>query len=208
MAVKFYILSGISRLFKENVSYCVRVFFSETYKTEIIIEPFSFFYNNLIIFAPTNSRGFLIFLELLSNPNILPTLRYLTRIDKKESFTRKIGKKGWKMLHRTQPLTLVSRIFHVFRHVTSLRTRVWNWSQYITYLNATHETSFMFDCCMQFSIMFDCLSVRFPDVRQLYLLLSTHREWESFQLCRILQMLSTAATIEVSVVYLQCSLPC
>ena len=119
-------------------------------------------------------------------------------------FTNTDGEGG----HSWQPLTLVSRIFHVFRHVTSLRTRVWNWSQYITYLNATHETSFMFDCCMQFSIMFDCLSVRFPDVRQLYLLLSTHREWESFQLCRILQMLSTAATIEVSVVYLQCSLPC
>ena len=38
---KFYILSGISKLFKENVSYWLRVFFSETLKTEIIIEPFS-----------------------------------------------------------------------------------------------------------------------------------------------------------------------
>ena len=70
--------------------------------------------------------------------------------------------------------------------------------QYTTYLNATHETSFIFDCCTQFSIVFDCLSVRFPNVRELYLLLSTQRERESFQLCRILQMLSTAATIEVS----------
>ena len=101
-----------------------------------------------------------------------------------------------------QPLTLVSRIFHV----TSLRTCVWNWSQYITYLNE-RMTLVLFDCCIQFSIMFDCLSVRFPNVRKLYLLLSTHREWESFQLCRILQMLSIAATIEVSVVCLQCSLP-
>ena len=42
---------------------------------------------------------------------------------------------------------------------------------------------------------------------EFYLLLSTHREWESF-LCRFLQMPSTAATIKVSVVYLQCSLPC
>ena len=36
---------------------------------------------------------------------------------------------------------------------------------------------------------------------ELYLFLSTHREWESF-LCRFLQMLSTAATIKVSVVSL------
>ena len=42
---------------------------------------------------------------------------------------------------------------------------------------------------------------------ELYLFLSTHREWESF-LCRFLQMLSTAATIKVSIVYLQSSLPC
>ena len=42
---------------------------------------------------------------------------------------------------------------------------------------------------------------------ELYLFLSTHREWESF-LCRFLQMLSTAATIKGSVVYLQSSLPC
>ena len=42
---------------------------------------------------------------------------------------------------------------------------------------------------------------------ELYLFQSTHREWESF-LCRFLQMLSTAATIKVSVVYLQSSLPC
>ena len=42
---------------------------------------------------------------------------------------------------------------------------------------------------------------------ELYLLMSTHRERESF-LCRFLQMLSTATTIKVSVVYLQCSLPC
>ena len=42
---------------------------------------------------------------------------------------------------------------------------------------------------------------------ELYLFLSTHRKWESF-LCRFLQMLSTAATIKVSVVYLQSSLPC
>ena len=41
---------------------------------------------------------------------------------------------------------------------------------------------------------------------ELYLFLSTHRERESF-LCRFLQMLSTAAAIKVSVVYLQCSLP-
>ena len=38
---------------------------------------------------------------------------------------------------------------------------------------------------------------------ELYLFLSTHRF-----LCRFLQMLSTAATIKVSVVYLQSSLPC
>ena len=37
-----------------------------------------------------------------------------------------------------------------------------------------------------------------------YLFLSTHHEGESF-LCRFLQMLSTAVTIKVSVVYLQCS---
>ena len=42
---------------------------------------------------------------------------------------------------------------------------------------------------------------------ELYLFLSTHREWESF-LCRFLQMLSTAATIKVSIVYLPSSLPC
>ena len=42
---------------------------------------------------------------------------------------------------------------------------------------------------------------------ELCLFLSTHREWESF-LCRFLQMLSTAVTIKVSVVYLQCSSPC
>ena len=39
---------------------------------------------------------------------------------------------------------------------------------------------------------------------ELYLFLLTHREWESF-LCRFLQMLSTAATIKVSVVYLPVS---
>ena len=42
---------------------------------------------------------------------------------------------------------------------------------------------------------------------ELYLCLSTHRKSGSF-LCRLLQMLSTAATIKVSVVYLQSSLPC
>ena len=42
---------------------------------------------------------------------------------------------------------------------------------------------------------------------ELYLFLLTRREWESF-LCRFLQMLSTAATIKASVVYLQSSLPC
>ena len=42
---------------------------------------------------------------------------------------------------------------------------------------------------------------------ELYLFLSTHRELESF-LSRFLRMLSTAATFKVSVVYLQCSLPC
>ena len=42
---------------------------------------------------------------------------------------------------------------------------------------------------------------------ELYLFLSTHRKWESF-LCRFLQVLSTAATINVNVVYLQCSFPC
>ena len=36
---------------------------------------------------------------------------------------------------------------------------------------------------------------------ELYLFLSTHREWESF-LCCFLQMLSAAAMIKVSVVYL------
>ena len=36
---------------------------------------------------------------------------------------------------------------------------------------------------------------------------STHREGESY-FCGFLQMLSTAATFEVSVVFLQCSLPC
>ena len=41
---------------------------------------------------------------------------------------------------------------------------------------------------------------------ELQLFLSTHREWESF-LSRFLQMLLTAATIKVSVVYLQSSLP-
>ena len=35
-------------------------------------------------------------------------------------FTNTDGEGG----HSWQPLTLVSRIFHVFRHVTSLRTRV------------------------------------------------------------------------------------
>ena len=39
------------------------------------------------------------------------------------------------------------------------------------------------------------------------MLLATHREWESF-LCRFLQMLPTAATIKVRIVYLQCSLLC
>ena len=42
---------------------------------------------------------------------------------------------------------------------------------------------------------------------ELYLFLSSHREWESF-LYRFLQRLSTAAPIKVSVVYLQSSLPC
>ena len=57
------------RLFKEDVSYWLCVFFPETLKTEIIIEPFSQFNNTLIIFTPTNSRGFLICVELLSNPS-------------------------------------------------------------------------------------------------------------------------------------------
>ena len=40
-------------------------------------------------------ESFLIFVEeLLSNPNILPTLRYLTTL------TKRICKKGWKMLYR------------------------------------------------------------------------------------------------------------
>ena len=42
---------------------------------------------------------------------------------------------------------------------------------------------------------------------EIYLFLSTHREWESF-LGHFLQMLSTEATIKASVVYLQSSLPC
>ena len=55
-------------------------------------------------------------------------------------FTNTDGESG----HSWQPSTLVSRIFHVFRHVKSLRTRVWNWGQYITYLNATYETSLIY----------------------------------------------------------------
>ena len=44
---------------------------------------------------------------------------------------------------------------------------------------------------------------------ELYLFLSTHREWESFfYFLSLPPMLSTAATIKVRVVYLQCSLPC
>ena len=65
-------------------------------------------------------------------------------------------------------------LFHVFPPWNLCETHVWNWSQYINYLNATpclksKETGFMFDCWMQCSIfdcsvMFDCLSVQFPKV--------------------------------------------
>ena len=37
------------------------------------------FTNLLTIFTPTNPGGFLIFTELLNNPNILLTLGYLTK---------------------------------------------------------------------------------------------------------------------------------
>ena len=43
---------------------------------------------------------------------------------------------------------------------------------------------------------------------ELYLLLSTHRDRESFYVVSRKVMQSTAATIEVSVVHVQCSLPC
>ena len=45
---------------------------------------------------------------------------------------------------------------------------------------------------------------------ELYLLLSTHREWDSFFVasCKCCQQRATPATIEVTVVYLQCSVSC
>ena len=59
--------------------------------------------------------------------------------------------------------------FQRFPSVTSSRTRVWNWSLYINYLKATPCLK-PADCWMQCSIfdcsiMFDCLSVRFPNFR-------------------------------------------
>ena len=54
--------------------------------------------------------------------------------------------------------------------VTSLCTCVWKWSLNLFEHNAfclkPDETGFMFDCCMQcLIIIFDCLSVWFPNVR-------------------------------------------
>ena len=62
------------------------------------------------------------------------------------------------------PFERLPRSFQRFPSVTCLRTRVWNWSQNINYINATprlkpDETGFMFDCWMQCSI-FDCSIVK------------------------------------------------
>ena len=73
------------------------------YQTEIIS-----FLIILTFFIPSSSHRFLIFVELLSNPNILPTLRYLTKLASMtqlekingESFTKRICKKRWKMLYK------------------------------------------------------------------------------------------------------------
>ena len=70
-------------------------------------QPFSFLII-LTFFIPSSSHRFLIFVELLSNPNILPTLRYLTKLASMtqlekisgESFTKRICKKRWKMLYK------------------------------------------------------------------------------------------------------------
>ena len=56
---------------KEDFTYWNDFLFSETLKTEIIIK--SFFIKPLGIFSPTTEGGFLIFMELLNNPNILLT---------------------------------------------------------------------------------------------------------------------------------------
>ena len=58
---------------KEDFTYWHDFFFSETLKTEIIIKPF--FIKPLAIFSPTPKCGFLIFMQLLDNPNILLTFR-------------------------------------------------------------------------------------------------------------------------------------
>ena len=63
----------ISMKVKEDFTYWNDFLFSETLKTEIIIK--SFFIKPLGIFSPTTEGGFLIFMELLNNPNILLTFR-------------------------------------------------------------------------------------------------------------------------------------
>ena len=58
-------------------------FFKKQSRPNIIIK--RFFINNkfLKIFTPANLGGFLIFIKLLNNPTILPTLLYLTKLASK-----------------------------------------------------------------------------------------------------------------------------
>ena len=61
-------------------------FFKKQLRPNIIIKRFFINNKSLKIFTPTNLGGFLIFIELLNNlnnPNILPTLRYLTKLASK-----------------------------------------------------------------------------------------------------------------------------
>ena len=59
------------------------IFFSQRSSPNIIIKRFFINNKSLKIFTPTNLGGFLIFIKLLNNPTILPTLRYLTKLASK-----------------------------------------------------------------------------------------------------------------------------
>ena len=59
------------------------IFFPQRSSPNIIIKRFFINNKSLKIFTPTNLGGFLIFIKLLNNPTILPTLRYLTKLASK-----------------------------------------------------------------------------------------------------------------------------
>ena len=80
MGFWYILISGISRLFKENVSYMTLCFLFRNTLNRNNYRTVFFFNNPLMIFTRTNFSGFLIIVELLSNPNILLTLRYVTKL--------------------------------------------------------------------------------------------------------------------------------